>query len=398
MTETGIKTQTDYLAGGFQYKNNVLLFFPHAEGYVNVIDDKYNYVFNYTDHLGNIRVSYGVDPSTSTLKILEENHYYPFGLKHEGYNMDYKMYQKMQSGAIAIRLAAPLQPNYLYKYNGKELQTELGLDLYDYGARNYDPAIGRWMNVDPLAEKMRRHSPYNYAFDNPVRFIDPDGMAPDDWRINYTDKNGKAQTFIFNGGETALPDNQFVQDFVASYRHNVGNGGGASMKAIAENKDIVVDVQETSGRSAQNSIQGQYNVVDWNSSMGLETTNGTILSPATVLDHESDHALSSALAPDTQNTLLMSKDKNYDNKEEKRVVQGSEQVTAAANGEVASFGSVTRNNHKGLPVITTSPTSISIDNSKTYNFLRSLSKGPNGSTNVFPGFGTQDIEKYNPNN
>ncbi|WP_408916038.1 RHS repeat-associated core domain-containing protein [Chryseobacterium sp. CFS7] len=100
--------------------------------------------------------------------MTDTNNYYPFGLNHiEG------MLSTSNFGGY-----------YSYKYNGKELQ-ETG--MYDYGARFYMPDIGRWGVVDPLAEKMTRHSPYNYAFNNPIRFIDPDGRDP----IDYVDEKGK---------------------------------------------------------------------------------------------------------------------------------------------------------------------------------------------------------------
>ncbi|SMP22534.1 DUF6443 domain-containing protein [Chryseobacterium profundimaris] len=130
-----------------------LQFFPTSEGFFDFENNQY--IYQYKDHLGNVRVSYKKG-SNSLAEITDQNDYYPFGMNIP------------REGKAIVGVASL----YNYKYNGKELQ-ETG--MYDYGARFYMPDIGRWGVVDPLAEKYRRFSPYNYAVDNPIMFIDPDG-------------------------------------------------------------------------------------------------------------------------------------------------------------------------------------------------------------------------------
>jgi RHS repeat-associated protein len=164
---TPTTTTQDY-TGGIEYKNNVLEAMYHAEGRAYRNGTTWQYEYTLKDHLGNSRVTFR--DKNGVAELLQENHYYPFGMNQEG---------KWAS-----------TPNK-YQYNGKELNEDLGLNWNDYGARMYDAAIGRWNAIDPLAEKYGRWSPYNYTMNNPIRFIDPDGNAPTAPLDDYIfDQNG----------------------------------------------------------------------------------------------------------------------------------------------------------------------------------------------------------------
>ncbi|RWU06138.1 RHS repeat domain-containing protein [Pedobacter chitinilyticus] len=144
---------TDYI-DGIQYANGAIDFIQTAEGIAFNTGGGYVYHYNLADHLGNVRVTFR--ESSGAIEILQRDDYYAFG------------YRKSAPNGIG---AISLQNKYLY--NGKELQEEL--ELYDYGARFYDPVIGRWHVMDPLAEKFYSLTPYHYVDNNPLTNIDPDG-------------------------------------------------------------------------------------------------------------------------------------------------------------------------------------------------------------------------------
>ena len=157
----GKKPTTTTFIGNFVYQNGVLMWHNFDEGrvvYNKGLSVSRTEIF-LKDHLGNVRVVY----DNSTGEPVQHTNYYPFGMQ---------MYTPPS-------LSSSSNPNK-YLYNGKMYQDELGLGWYDYGARFYDGVVGRWWSVDPLAEVSRRWSPYNYCVDNPMRFVDPDGMMVGD--------------------------------------------------------------------------------------------------------------------------------------------------------------------------------------------------------------------------
>jgi RHS repeat-associated protein len=137
--------------------------FLHSEGSVRMDKDgQFKYSFVLRDHLGNTRVTFSDlnndDEINEKEEIIQINNYYAFGLNMEG----------NWNGANGANK---------YQYNGKEWNDDFGLGWNDYGARFYDPAMARWTAIDPLSEKYKGWSPYNYGKNNPIKFFDPDGRS-----------------------------------------------------------------------------------------------------------------------------------------------------------------------------------------------------------------------------
>jgi RHS repeat-associated protein len=201
-TKTGAATNTTDYSNGIEYKNNTLDAIYHSEGRVKYNGTTPRYEYTLTDHLGNGRVYYtdlNWDGACTTNEILQDNHYYPFGLNHTD--------PRRNTGGVGVNL---------YQYNGKELLEDNGLGWNHYGARCYDAAVGRWWVVDPLAEKYKTFNSYNYVLCRPSNGLDPDGRRVyfiggagndvDGW--NYINRWGKA----------------FEREGIQFYRMNASHG------------------------------------------------------------------------------------------------------------------------------------------------------------------------------
>ncbi|WP_054512387.1 DUF6443 domain-containing protein [Chryseobacterium sp. ERMR1:04] len=194
-TQMDVKKTTDYL-DGFQYTDNVLQFVPTSEGYYNFVNN--GYIYNFTDHLGNIRMSYYKDASGNVV-VDRATNYYPFGLEF---------------GAHAT--TSNTSPNYQYKFLGQELQEETG--WFDLNARFYMPDAVIFGQHDPLSEKTLQ--PYAYGYNNPIRFIDPMGTEGLGWGLkdnvwkwdaNLTAGNYQQQGFTDYKDDGSIISNSPIQ-------------------------------------------------------------------------------------------------------------------------------------------------------------------------------------------
>ena len=281
-----------------------------------------SFKFYNKDHLGNIR-----EVVSKSDSIEQVNEYYPFGTPiHDLSNNP------------------EFQP---FKYNGKELDMMHGLNTLDYGARQYNPVLPVWDRVDQLAEKYYNISPYAYCNNDPVNKIDPDGR--DVW-IYFIGNNGQKQRFHFNGEANVSHENQFVNDFLQAYYHLIRHGAGDNIRKAVREKSYSINVIE--GDESEYVYSDNNKTIVWASRTAIKTEDDGCVSPATLLEHEFDHAVHQSDYPTEHEMLSKKPDKHYTNAEERRVMENSERKTAFLLGEHG------RHFHTGTSYITDGPTTI----------------------------------------
>ena len=224
-----------------------------------------------------------------------------------------------------------------YLFNAKEFDEETG--MYYYGARYYESRLSLWMSVDPLQEKYPNISTYCYAANNPIKFIDSDGRK-----------------LLFASGTTEAFKQKFRAAIMYLHEHNADG-----IIAQIDKSSTIIYITESVGEAS--AFSKTKKTIYWDPNMGVLTSSDKKMSPAAVLNHEADHTLQYLKNPDKFAQDSKTLDPDYNDKEEMRVITGSEQKTALALGEI-SAGEVTRTDHIGIPYITKSPTTTEAKDGK----------------------------------
>ena len=224
-----------------------------------------------------------------------------------------------------------------YLFNAKEFDEETG--LYYYGARYYEPRLSLWMSVDLLQEKYPNISTYCYAANNPIKFIDSDGRK-----------------LLFASGTTEAFKQKFRAAIMYLHEHNADG-----IIAQIDKSSTIIYITERVGEAS--AFSKTKKTIYWDPNMGVLTSSDKKMSPAAVLNHEADHTLQYLKNPDKFAQDSKTLDPDYNDKEEMRVITGSEQKTALALGEISAV-EVTRTDHIGIPYITKSPTTTEAKDGK----------------------------------
>ena len=321
----------------------------HSEGQVRQVDNVLHWEYAIRDHLGNTRILYDDHNGDNSLDILQNNQYYAFGMS---------MYGEWSKQGMS---------DNDYKYNGKELNGELGLRLYDYGARFYDPAIGRFPSVDRFAGKFTHQSSYAYAANNPIKFIDVNG---DSIKIGN-------ETYMPNQGYEG--DDNFIKSAFMALDYLYNNGADLSgvicdLACSEETVEIKENTKENNPFIKNAGMQTYFDsnhesggdpYIIWSDRGGLEfdtkTGWGQILfgdigkrSPAEGLLHELAHAQS--FLKNRSQHIIDSKTpvRNYTNREEYDVIN---QIENPASEALRGEEHIGRYRHSGRFYRTVSPTS-----------------------------------------